>query len=160
MIAIVTASNYLVEIPINEWLTWGALSYPLSFLVTEVTNFHWGAKEARRVVYAGFIVAALIAFSAMNKQIAAASCLAFLVSQLLDVSIFSALRQRSWWLAPICASVLASTIDTFIFFFIAFFDHGWLKLALGDLAVKVAVDLALLMPFRVFYRRNLVLNAH
>lgn len=156
MIILVAASNFLVEIPINKWLTYGALSYPFTFLVTELTNFHYGPKNARRVVYIGFIIAIIFGFLLMNKQIALASSTAFLLGQLLDITVFSHLRKKSWWIAPLFASVLASTLDTFLFFGIAFFDDDWLSLALGDLGVKLIADLCLLAPFRIALRRNLV----
>lgn len=149
MIIIVAASNYLVEIPINNWLTWGAFTYPFTFLVTELTNYHYGPKNARQVVYAGFAVAVLFSFMLMNPQIALASSIAFLVGQLLDVSVFNRLRQKRWWIAPAAASALAGVVDTAIFFSIAFFGGDWIALAFGDLAIKLSMDLMLLVPFRM-----------
>lgn len=152
MIVAVVSSNILVEIPINNWLTWGAFSYPLTFLVTELANYYYGPKLARRVVYIGFLLAFLLSFIFANTQIACASGLAFLVGQLLDIGVFSRLRGRSWWLAPAAASFLGSLVDTLIFFSVAFWGQGLLILTLGagDLGIKLAMDLAMLLPFRLF----------
>lgn len=154
MITILGASNYLVEIPINDWLTYGAFTYPFTFWVSELTNFHFGPKNARRVVYVGFIFSIVLTFSLLNQRIAIASCLAFLVSQLLDVSVFNRLRRQKWWIAPITASVFACTVDTFTFFYFAFEESNWLPLALGDLGVKLLMDLFLLLPFRLMLWRQ------
>lgn len=161
MVIIVAASNYLVGIHINQWLTWAAFTYPLSFLVTELCNYFFGARTARLVVLVGFFVALLFSFLLMNRQVALASSIAFLVSQLLDISIFNRLRKRPWWIAPALASVLASITDTVIFFSIAFFDSNWILLALGDLFIKILVDFLLLIPFRIMLRlpsKNISLN--
>lgn len=156
MVVAVAASNYLVEIPINDWLTYGAFTYPLTFLVTEVTNYCYGPRWARRVVYVGFVVAVALSLLFMNPQIACASGLAFLVGQLLDISVFRRLRQQAWWMAPACASVLGSLVDTVIFFSIAFFGQGMLMLTLaaGDFVVKLLVDVLMLLPFRFFLWRR------
>jgi uncharacterized PurR-regulated membrane protein YhhQ (DUF165 family) len=156
MVFSVVISNYLVEFPINDWLTYGAFSYPLTFFVTEVTNFHYGPKVARRVVYIGFIVAVALCFIFANPLIAFASGFAFLVGQLLDISVFTRLRRRSWWLAPASASIGGSAIDTLIFFSIAFWGQGmlWLTYAAGDFSVKLAMDLVMLMPFRMLLWRS------
>lgn len=156
MVIAVTASNYLVEIPINDWLTWGAFTYPLTFFITELTNYLYGPSWAKRVVYLGFIVAVLLSFLLMNPHIALASGTAFLLGQLLDINIFNRLRQQTWWMAPACASILGSLVDTVIFFTIAFWGQGWLILTLGvgDFLVKLAMDVAMLLPFRVFLWRR------
>jgi uncharacterized PurR-regulated membrane protein YhhQ (DUF165 family) len=151
MFCITTSSNFLVEIPINQWLTWGAFTYPFSFLVTELTNYYYGPRPARTVVYAGFCFAIVVTFSLMNQRIALAGSTAFLVAQLLDIAVFNKLRRGAWWLAPWTASVSASFIDTAIFFSVAFIgeDIPWVTLAIGDFAVKLIMDLCLLLPFRI-----------
>ena len=162
MIFAVIISNILVEIPINNWLTWGAFSYPLTFLVSELTNYYYGPRLARRVVYMSFFVAFFLSLFLANAQIACASALAFLIGQLLDISVFVHLRRKAWWLAPISASFLGSLVDTVIFFSIAFWGQGLLifTLGAGDLAIKLLVDLAMLLPFRIFlYSRPLVIIA-
>jgi uncharacterized PurR-regulated membrane protein YhhQ (DUF165 family) len=158
MLLVVVASNLLVEIPINSWLTYGAFSYPISFLITEVTTFKYGANWAKRVVFLGFLSGLITSWILVPPKIAFASSMAFLVGQLLDISLFSYLRGKSWWIAPLIASVLASLIDTSIFFGIAFFGTGWLMytLALGDFLVKLTMDLLLLLPFRmIFIKANI-----
>lgn len=154
MALVVTASNYLVQFPINEWLTWGAFTYPFAFLVTDLTNRGFGPKAARLVIGAGFIVALALSLGVVADEawrIPVASLGAFLVGQLLDVSLFNRLRQASWWKAPLISSVVASIVDTAIFFAGAFAGMGidWLSLAAGDLAVKLAMALLLLTPFRL-----------
>lgn len=154
MTLIVAASNFLVLYPINDWLTWGAFPYPISFLVTELSNRFYGPKAARKVVYVGFIVAAILSVWISTPKIAVASLTAFLVSQMLDIFVFNKLRQGSWWQAPLVSSVLASLIDATIFWNLAFIGEGFpiLSLAIGDTAVKIAVDLTMLLPFRIFLR--------
>lgn len=154
MIFIITLSNYLVQFPINEWLTWGAFSYPLSFLVTELTTRFYGPKKARYAVYVGFFVALFISFIIATPKIALASVTAFLVAQLLDISLFSRFRQGRWWQAPFLASLGASSVDTALFWTIAFFGEPvpLLTWALGDLGVKILLDAALLVPFRLAMR--------
>ena len=149
MIVVVTASNILVQYPINDWLTWGAFTYPISFLVTDLSNRRLGAGPARRVVYAGFIVAVVLSAWLATPRIAIASGSAFLVAQLLDVRIFDLLRQRVWWLPPFLSSVIASAVDTTLFFAVAFAGTGvpWVTLALGDYLAKVALAVALLVPY-------------
>lgn len=156
MFVITAASNYLVEFPLNDWLTWGAFSYPLTFLVTEITNRSYGPQVARKVVYIGFFFAVLLAFTCMNPRIALASSLAFLCGQLLDIAIFNRLRQGAWWLAPGVSSVVASFIDTAIFFTIAFIGEPipWLTLAAGDFGVKLLMDIVMLLPFRLAMGQN------
>lgn len=157
MVAIVVASNILVQYPFEpfglaDWLTWGAFTYPLAFFVTDLTNRQIGAKGARLVVYAGFLVAVVLSAVFAEPRIAAASGLAFLVGQLLDVSVFNSLRRQTWWRAPLVASALGSLVDTAVFFSAAFAFSGlpWLGWAAGDLAVKLSFALLLLAPFRLF----------
>ncbi len=150
MTIIVTASNVAVQYPINDWLTWGALTYPISFLVTDLTNRALGAKAARQVVYAGFAVAVVLSVAAAGPRIAAASGLAFLLAQLLDIAIFDRLRRAVWWHAPFVSSILASALDTALFFALAFAGSGlpWTTWALGDYGAKLAMAMAMLVPFR------------
>lgn len=151
MMLIIASSNYLVQYPVNAWLTWGAISYPLSFLVTELATYQFGAKQARNVVYLGFAWGVTLSFWLSSPRIALASGTAFLISQLLDIAVFSSLRRASsWWFAPLGASVSASLIDTILFWSLAFGGEGgfYLTLALGDLAIKIAIDLGMLAPFR------------
>lgn len=160
MMAIITASNYLVQFPINDWLTWGALPYPMSFLVTELSNRFYGPKAARKVVYVGFFLGVLFSFSLAIPKIALASGSAFLVAQLLDIAVFNKLRQRVWWYAPFLASLIASFVDTVIFWSIAFWGEpvpvvSW---AFGDFCVKLTMDVIMLIPFRFILYRTFALN--
>lgn len=150
MALVVVLSNWAVQFPINDWLTWGAFTYPVVFLVTDLTNRALGPVAARRVVWAGFAVAVIASLALAPWRIALASGTAFIVAQWLDISAFNRLRQQSWWQAPLIGSVIASVVDTAIFFFIAFAgtDMNWLMLAAGDLAVKWAMALVLLAPYR------------
>ena len=152
MIAAVVASNLLVEVVINSWLTLGAFTYPVTFLINELTNFYYGPRCARRLIYFAFVVAFLLSLYLADFQIACASGLAFLISQLLDIYIFSKLRAKTWYWAPALAAIGASLIDTAVFFSLAFWGQGFLiiTLGLGDVAVKIAIDILLLMPFRFF----------
>ena len=124
MIIVVAASNYLVQFPINDWLTLGAFPYPVSFAVTEIANRLYGPKSARKVVYIGFAWGVLLSIWLATPKIAFASGTAFLVSQLLDISIFNQLRQKVWWYAPLSASLLASVVDSAIFWNIAFWGRS------------------------------------
>jgi len=160
---VVLASNYLVQFPINyygleEILTYGAFSYPIAFLITDLANRSYGKVVARKIVYIGFIIG--IAFTLLfstnfadliSVRIAVGSGSAFLVAQLLDVQIFDQLRKKKWFVAPLTSSLIGSTIDTFLFFSISFYATGipWVTLSLGDLAVKVFVALLMLIPFRL-----------
>ena len=155
MVAIVAASNWLVQFPINDWLTWGAFSYPISFLVTDLTNRRFGPAAARRVIYAGFAVGVVLSAILATSRIAAASGSAFLLAQLLDVTVFNWLRRQSWWRAPFAASGLGSIADTATFFGIAFIGTGlpWVTWALGDLAVKLAFAFFCLAPYRLLMFR-------
>jgi uncharacterized PurR-regulated membrane protein YhhQ (DUF165 family) len=155
MAAIVLVSNLLVQFPLNAWLTWGAFSYPVAYLVTDVCNRVAGPVLARRVAWIGFAVGLTCSALLAPVRIAAASGSAFIASQLLDVAIFNRLRQQSWWKAPFFGSASASVIDTAIFFSLAFAGTPvpWLPLALGDLAVKLLMALLLLPPYRALVRR-------
>lgn len=157
MMAIVLSCNYLVQFPINDWLTYGSFAYPLSFLVTELTNCFHGPKTARKVVYVGFVLAVVLSIWIATPKIAIASGLAFLVSQLLDISIFNKVRRTSWWYAPLFASVSASFIDTVIFWNLAFWGESlpYLTWAMGDFSMKLLFDLILLLPFRIAIRKSL-----
>ncbi|MBT9488010.1 MAG: VUT family protein [Rubrivivax sp.] len=150
MAFVVVLSNWAVQYPINDWLTWGAFTYPVVFLVTDLTNRALGPVAARRVAVVGFAVAVVASLALAPWRIALASGVAFIVAQWLDISAFNRLRQQSWWQAPLIGSVIASVLDTALFFFIAFAgsDMNWLMLAAGDLAVKWAMALLLLAPYR------------
>ena len=150
MVVVVTGSNIAVQFPINDWLTWGAFTYPVAFLVTDLTNRAHGPALARRVVYVGFALAVLGSAVVAGWRIALASGAAFLAAQLLDVLVFDRLRRQAWWRAPLISSLLASALDTALFFSLAFAATGlpWITWALGDLGVKVAMALVLLAPYR------------
>jgi uncharacterized PurR-regulated membrane protein YhhQ (DUF165 family) len=150
MVAVVAGSNVAVQYPINEWLTWGAFTYPFSFLVTDLTNRRLGPGQARRVVYVGFALAVVLSVLLATPRIALASGTAFLTAQLLDILVFNRLRRQAWWQAPLISSAIASLWDTAVFFGLAFAGTGlpWVTWAAGDLGVKAAMALALLLPFR------------
>lgn len=150
MVLIVVASNILVQYPVNPWLTWGAVTYPVSFLLTDLLNRRFGPQAARRVVYIGFVAAVVASIWLAGARIALASGTAFLLAQMTDISIFHRLRDRQWWLAPFFAGVMAAILDTIAFFAIAFAgtEVPWTSLLLGDLAVKLAANLFMLAPFR------------
>ncbi len=154
MIVVVVASNLLVQYPINDWLTWGALTYPISFLVTDLTNRRFGPARTRRVVYVGFALAVVLSVVVAGPRIAAASGGAFLCAQLLDVAVFDRLRRMVWWRAPLVSSFLASAVDTALFFSLAFAGTGlpWVTWGVGDFGVKVAMALGMLIPFRALMR--------
>ena len=190
MAAVVVASNILVQFLFGQWLTWGAFTYPIAFLITDVMNRVYGAGPARRVVFAGFVVGvicSLIGTQIMGEfgplvtlRIAIGSGLAFLTAQLLDVSIFSALREGKWWRAPLASTLVGSSVDTAIFFTIAFsgaltwiepandiswaaerlplLGAGpmaplWVSLAVADWLVKLSLALLALVPFRMTVTR-------
>jgi uncharacterized PurR-regulated membrane protein YhhQ (DUF165 family) len=160
MVVIIAASNWLVQFPIDygpvrDWLTWAAFTYPFSFLVTDLTNRRLGPSATRRVIYVGFAVGVVLSAILAPWRIAAASGSAFLVAQLLDVTVFNWLRQRSWWRAPLISSILSSVIDTAMFFGIAFIGTGlpWFTWGLGDLAVKLGFALFCLAPYRLLMFR-------
>ena len=190
MAVIVVASNFLVQFPVQltlgsiqlaEILTWGAFTYPVAFLITDLANRKFGPSNARLVVAAGFILAVVLSIWLATPRIAIASGTAFLVAQLLDVSIFDRLRNSTWWRAPLISSLLGSALDTVLFFGLAFapafgmLDFGgedgslgfgvpflsvgaevplWISLAAGDFIVKVLVGLAMLLPYGVVARRT------
>lgn len=151
MILTIALSNFLVQFPINEWLTWGAFSYPLSFLITELTNRFFGPKKAKRIVYLGFFFALVISFWISTAKIAIASVSAFLASQCTDLYLFNRLRENKWWHAPFFASLGASIVDTACFWPIAFYGDPvpLLTWALGDFGVKIGMDFVFLFPFRL-----------
>lgn len=151
MVVIVVSSNVLVQYPLSDWLTWGALTYPFSFLVVDLANRYHGPRMARRVVYVGFVVALALSAWLATPRIALASGTAFLCAELLDVTIFNLLRRHAWWKPPLVSTLLASVVDTAIFFTLAFSgtDMPWVTLGLGDLGMKVAIALIALVPFRV-----------
>ena len=155
MLIVITASNYLVQFPINDWLTWGAFTFPVAFLVTDLTNRAVGASAARRVAWTGFAIAVLVSLALAPWRIAVASGVAFIVGQLLDIVAFNKLRTMSWWKAPLIGSVVASVVDTGVFFFLAFYgsDMNWLMLATGDLGIKWLMAAVLLAPYRVMLPR-------
>lgn len=184
MCAVVAASNYLVQFPVDvmlgsidlkEILTWGAFTYPIAFLITDLTNRKIGVANARLVVVAGFVLAVILSIWLATPRIAIASGTAFLVAQLLDVSIFDRLRAASWWKAPLVSSILGSALDTLLFFGIAFapafglLDFGgedgslgflvpflgfggevalWVSLAVGDFILKILIGMAMLVPYK------------
>lgn len=155
MTLVIVSANWLVQYPINEWLTWGAFSYPLVYLVSDLTNRAVGVAAARKVAWVGFAIAVLVSLLLAPWRIAVASGTAFIVSQLLDIAVFNRWRRMSWWKAPLIGSVVASVIDTVVFFFIAFAgtDLDWTLLAAGDLAVKCLMAVVLLAPYRAMLPR-------
>jgi uncharacterized PurR-regulated membrane protein YhhQ (DUF165 family) len=151
IVVVVASSNVAVQYPINDWLTWGAFTYPFAFLVTDLTNRRLGPARARMVVYVGFALAVVLSSLLATPRIAVASGTAFVTAQLLDILVFNRLRRQSWWRAPLISSAIASLWDTAVFFGLAFAGTGlpWITWALGDLGVKGAMALLLLFPFRV-----------
>lgn len=150
MAAVIVLSNLLVQHTINDWLTWGAFSYPLVFLVTDLTNRALGPAAARRVAWAGFAVAVVVSLALAPWRIALASGAAFIVAQTMDILVFNRWRRATWWKAPLWGSMVASVVDTGVFFFLAFAgsEMNWLQLTSGDLAVKAAMAVLLLAPYR------------
>ncbi len=190
MATIVVASNILVQFLFGQWLTWGAFTYPFAFLVTDLMNRIYGANAARRVIFVGFVVGVICSLIGTQMQgefgplvtlrIAIGSGTAFLVAQLIDVSIFSALKNDKWWRAPLASSIIGSTVDTALFFTIAFsagltflepsndvswanetlpvLGFGpvaplWMSLAVADWGVKLTLALIALMPFKAITTR-------
>ena len=163
---VVLSSNYLVQFPVNyyglnEILTYGAFSYPVAFLITDLANRSYGKIVARKIVYFGFVlgIGFTVLFSTdfadlISIRIAIGSGVAFLTAQLLDVQIFDRLRKKEWFVAPLTSSMIGSTIDTFLFFSISFYGTGvpWVTLSIGDLIVKVIVALIMLIPFRLLLK--------
>ena len=160
--AVVLSSNYLVQFPINyyglnEILTYGAFSYPIAFLITDLANRSYGKAIAKKIVYLGFFigVGSTVIFSTnfnelISIRIAIGSGVAFIIAQLLDVQVFDQLREKKWFIAPLTSSLIGSIVDTFLFFSISFYatEVPWLTLAFGDLLVKFTVTLIMLLPFR------------
>ena len=160
---VVLASNFLVQFPVKFYgldkiLTYGAFSYPIAFLITDLANRSYGKLAARKIVYLGFTIG--ISFTLLfstnfadiiSLRIAIGSGTAFLVAQLLDVQVFDKLRREKWFIAPLGSSFIGSSVDTFLFFSISFYATGipWVTLSLGDLAVKIIVAVAMLIPFRL-----------
>nr|WP_188911865.1 queuosine precursor transporter [Salinarimonas ramus] len=182
MAVVVLSSNILVQHPIQalglqDWLTWGAFTYPFAFLVTDLANRRFGPAGARKVVYAGFALAVALSIYLATPRIAIASGIAFLSAQLVDVAIFNALRAKAWWLAPLTSSILASALDTALFFSLAFYCGPvlggetisgllgsvgiadecialpWQTLALADWAVKLAIAAVALVPYGAIVSR-------
>ena len=164
---IVVLSNYLVQFPIqhfglNEILTYGAFSYPVTFLITDLANRAYGKLVARKVVYVGFTIGILLTLfvstnfsDIISIRIAVGSGVAFFIAQNLDVQIFDSLRKKIWYVAPLTSSIIGSITDTFLFFSIAFYATGipWVTLAFGDLAVKLFITLVMLIPFRLLINK-------
>ena len=160
---VVLSSNFLVQFPVNHYglnniLTYGAFSYPVAFLITDLANRSYGKIIARKIVYLGFLIGVIFTlfFSTnfadlISVRIAIGSGSAFLAAQLLDVQIFDKLRKNSWYIAPLASSSIGSVVDTFLFFSIAFVgtEVPWVTLSFGDLAVKLFVALVMLIPFRL-----------
>ena len=163
---VVLSSNYLVQFPIkyyglDEILTYGAFSYPIAFLITDLANRSYGKIVARKIVYIGFIIGVsfTLLFSTnfadlISIRIAIGSGVAFIVAQLLDIQIFDRLRKKEWFVAPLTSSLIGSTVDTFLFFSISFYATGipWVTLSLGDLEVKILVSLIMLIPFKLLLK--------
>lgn len=160
MTVLIVASNFLVQFPIDVGtmlglpllITYGAFTYPATFLTTDLTNRRYGPRIARRVVYIGFACGVVLSVLFATPRIALASGTAFLVAQLLDVTVFNRLRRQSWWQAPLFASLLGSVVDTGVFFSLAFAGTPvpWHLLASSDLAVKLTYALFALVPYRVY----------
>ena len=163
---VVLTSNYLVQFPINHYglekiLTYGAFSYPIAFLITDLANRSYGKEVARKIVYIGFAIG--ISFTLLfstnfadliSVRIAIGSGTAFLVAQLLDVQIFDNFRKKKWYVAPLTSSIFGSIVDTFLFFSISFYATGvpWVTLSLGDLTIKILITLIMLIPFRLLLK--------
>ena len=164
---VVVLSNYLVQFPVQQFglseiLTYGAFSYPVTFLLTDLSNRAYGKIVARKVVYVGFVIGILLTLfvstnftDIISIRIAIGSGVAFFVAQNLDVQVFDRLRKKSWFIAPLTSSTIGSITDTFLFFSIAFYatDIPWLTLAFGDLAVKLLITIMMLIPFRLLLNK-------
>ena len=175
---VVVASNYLVQFPVQQFglseiLTYGAFSYPVTFLITDLANRAYGKTVARKIVYFGFIIGILLTLfvstnfdDVISIRIAIGSGVAFFIAQNLDVQIFDKLRKKVWYIAPMTSSVFGSITDTYLFFSISFYATGipWITLALGDLIVKLFITLVMLIPFKLLlnkitdYTENSTLN--
>ena len=171
---IVVLSNYLVQFPVKfynleEILTYGAFSYPITFLITDLSNRAYGKKITRKIVYLGFIIGVLLSLlvstnfsDLISIRIAIASGTAFFIAQNLDIQIFDKLRKRKWYIAPLYSSMVGSIVDTFLFFSISFYKTGipWVSLALGDLIIKFVIALVMLIPFRILIGKIKVLTTY
>ena len=167
MALVVASSNYLVQFPVKyigleNLLTYGAFTYPIAFLITDLSNRRYGKNIAKKIVYLGFALGVFLTFyfstnysDIISIRIAFGSGIAFIVSQLVDVNIFDRLRKKIWFAAPLVSSLIGSIIDTFLFFSISFYGTGinWITLSFGDLFVKVSVSLIMLIPFRLLLFR-------
>ena len=169
---VVLISNYLVQFPVNHYglqeiLTYGAFTYPIAFLITDLSNRFYGKIVARNIVYIGFFIG--VSFSLffstnfsdlISVRIAIGSGTAFIVAQLLDVQIFDKLRNEKWFVAPLISSFIGSAVDTFLFFSISFYGTGapWITLSLGDLVIKILVTLIMLIPFRLLIKTNKIVG--
>ncbi len=163
---IVLLSNYLVQFPVQYYglqniLTYGAFTYPIAFLITDLANRSYGKFVARKIVYLGFIIGIFFTLlystnfsDLISIRIAIGSGTAFIIAQLIDVQIFNKLRKKKWFIAPLTSSLAGSTIDTFLFFSISFYGTGvpWFSLSIGDLTIKILVTLIMLIPFRLLLR--------
>ena len=163
MASVVIMSNYLVQFPVNFFglqnlLTYGAFTYPVAFLITDLSNRKYGKNTAKKIVYLGFALGVFITFyfstnysDLISIRIAIGSGAAFLIAQLIDVNIFDKLRKKRWFIAPLTSSLVGSCIDTFLFFSISFYgtEINWITLSIGDLLVKVLFALLMLIPFRI-----------
>ena len=170
---VIIVSNYLVQFPINKFnlqeiLTYGAFSYPITFLITDLANRRFGKEKARKLVYFGFAVGILLTLfvstnfkDVISIRIAIGSGTAFLIAQLVDIEIFQSLRNKVWFIAPMTSSVFGSIIDTFLFFSISFLGTGvpWVTLAFGDLFVKFLMTILMLIPFRLLIIKIKDLNS-
>ena len=166
MAFVVAISNYLVQFPIKyfnlqDLLTYGAFTYPIAFLITDLSNRRYGKRFAKKIVYLGFSLGVFLTlyFSTnfsdlISIRIAIGSGVAFLTAQLIDVTIFDKLRKKKWFIAPLASSFIGSTVDTFLFFSISFYgtEMPWFTLCLGDLVVKILVALLMLIPFKLLMR--------
>jgi len=170
--AVIILSNYLVQFPINKFnlqniLTYGAFSYPITFLITDLANRRFGKEKARKLVYFGFTFGILLTLfistnfeNIISVRIAIGSGVAFLIAQLVDIEIFQKLRNKVWFIAPMTSSIFGSIIDTFLFFSISFLGTGipWVTLAFGDLFVKILMAFLMLIPFRILITKIHDLN--
>lgn len=191
MVLVIVISNVLVQIQfpyfgLSELLTWGAFTYPLAFLINDLTNRQLGSAAARKVVFAGFLLAVVLSIYFATPRIAIASGSAFLIAQLIDVGVFDRLRERVWWLPPFVSSIIGSIVDTLLFFGLAFaplfasidlafgYEDGslgfpaaimgiamplWASLAIGDFLVKILIGIVALVPYGALLRFTKTANA-
>ena len=164
MALVVLVSNFLVQFPVNyiglnNLLTYGAFTYPIAFLITDLSNRCFGKRITKKIVYIGFLLGVFLTFyfstnysDLISIRIAVGSGVAFLVAQLIDVNVFDRLRHKTWFVPPLASSLIGSTIDTFLFFSISFYgtNINWITLSIGDLLVKIFIAVIMLVPFRIF----------